>query len=310
MNRMVISDFMDFKNEVVKNIVSYLPAEYEGAVVELKEVVKNNDQRLTGIVVKKEDSNIAPNIYLEGFFRDHENGKAFEDVMRDIAALRVEHEISNIDVSYITDYEACRGKVVPRLVNADMNEELLSERPHRIIEDLAVIYALDMNEGMSIPISEQMMGAWGMDEEKLHTDAIENLPRILPAKLSSIGEVLRAMMPLDEFSEMRAEMFPVDDTFYVLSNKRNVYGAAALLDKNMMNEIIEKLGEGFFILPSSVHEVLIIPDKNCIQVKDLKNMVREVNATTVSEEDKLSDSIYRYSAENGLARVEVNERVA
>ncbi len=307
---MVVSDFIDFKNEVVKNIISYLPAEYADAVVELKEVVKNNDQRFTGLVVKRAGSNIAPSIYLEDFFRDYEGGKIFDDVMREIADLRLKHEVEGMDVSFVSDYMMCMSRIVPRIVNAEMNKVLLEERPHRLIEDLAVIYALDMNDCMSIPVSDQMMKIWGIDEAELYDDAIRNLPTLLPSKLSTIGDVLKQMMPADEFSDMRETMFPEDEAFYVLSNERNVYGAAALLDNQMMDEIIEKLGESFFILPSSVHEVLIIPDNSSMQARLLENMVMEVNATSVSEQDKLSDSIYRYSAEKGLIRIDVNEKVA
>ena len=57
-----IADFTDFKNEVVRSILDYLPEEYSDARVEIKEVLKNNDQKLSGLTIKKQDVNMAPTI--------------------------------------------------------------------------------------------------------------------------------------------------------------------------------------------------------------------------------------------------------
>ncbi|WP_029324743.1 DUF5688 family protein [Butyrivibrio sp. AE3004] len=308
MNKAIsVADFIDFKNVVVRNILGYLSSEYENSDVELKEVIKNNGTRITGLLIKKAGANIAPNIYLEEFYSDLENGKSLEDVLREIAEVREKHEVSSMDVSFLADWEKCRDKVIPRLINAGLNSELLMERPHRMIEDLAVIYVVDLSDNMSVPVTEKIIDTWGVDEEMLYESSMRNLPNILPGKLQTLGEVIRKMMPVDDFEGMN--MFPANDVFYVLSNERNCYGAASLLIKSQMDSIAEKIGD-YYILPSSVHELIIIPDDGRMQARELVAMVKEVNMTSVSEQDKLSDSVYRYEFDKGLKKVDISANVA
>ncbi len=156
-------------------------------------------------------------------------------------------------------------------------------------------------------VTDKIISTWGVDEEDLYNDSLKNLPLILPSTLQTIGDVIRKMMPASEIGEM--DLFPVTDAFYVLSNERNCYGAASLLDSEKMAEISSLIGEGYYILPSSVHEVLLIPDAH-MEPDALASMVHDVNMTTVSETERLSNSIYRYDSEKGLIKVDVHASVA
>ena len=89
---------------------------------------------------------------------------------------------------------------------------------------------------------------------------------------------------------------PGEDAMYVISNSDKTFGAAALLDSDAMDKIEEQIGE-FYILPSSVHECILVPKKEDMDLATLENMVQEVNATQVSKEEKLSDHVYAYDSE-------------
>jgi hypothetical protein len=291
-----VADFTDFKNEVVRNIMDFLPKGYEDSEIKLNDVVKNNDRKFCGLTIKRKDVNMAPTIYLDDFYKDYEDGKSMDKVLEEIADMRERFDVKeDYDVSYMSDFDSCRDKILPRLVSGEMNTELLGERPHRFVDDLAVIYAIEINDEMSIPVSNRILDMWKITEEELNRQAISNIHEKNLSTFMSIGDFLKKIMNADDVDDM----FPMDNAFYVLSNKQQKYGASALLDPKMMQAIIDKVGD-FYILPSSVHEVLIIPTDMTRDKTNLEFMVKEVNCTTVEPIDKLSDHVYQYSAEEGL----------
>lgn len=296
--------FEEFKNEIVGKIRKFLPESFASADVSIQMVRKNNDLQLTGLIIRSAESNISPTIYLEEFFEEYENGADMGEILSKIAYVRMNQEVSEkFDVSQITDFEQVKRKLVPRLVNADMNAALLDGSPHTLIEDLAVIYCvlLDQSEDgtASVTVTNELMNMWNTTVEELHEIAVANLSDIIPSTFRGMTEVMSEMMSMSK-EDMEMLDIPTDEEqMYVLTNTMKLNGAAALLDKKMMNEIVETFGE-FFILPSSIHEVLIVPAKPGMTAENLENIVREVNTTQVQLEDKLSDYVYIYSMEEGL----------
>lgn len=193
-------------------------------------------------------------------------------------------------------------RAVPRLINTAANRDLLKDVPHREILDLSLIYSIpvlgsDDSLGMA-RITNQMAQAGGYTEEDLYNCSLQNLnPQIQP-----LCEVLSEIMgggveagPSDAVKSGIPEI-------YVLSNKSRIHGAAGILEESLLKNLSEKLGSDLYILPSSIHEVLIVPvdkeEEN--QACTLLNMVQTVNGAEVAKEEQLSNSLYRYSPENGL----------
>lgn len=296
--------FEEFKNEVVGKIKEFLPESFASADVSLQVVRKNNDLQLTGLTIRSTESNICPTIYLEKFYEDYIDGADMGEILSKIAQVRMNHEVSEqFDVAQITDFEQVKGKLVPRLVNADMNAALLESRPHKIIADLAVIYCVFLDQqfdsAASVAVTNDLMGIWNTSVEELHEVAVSNLSEILPSTFQGMTEVLSELADISREDMEKMGMSADDEQMYVLSNILKTNGAAALLDKKMMEEIIGTVGE-FYILPSSIHETLIVPKKPEMDVKTLENMVSEINTTQVQFEERLSDHIYAYSLEDGL----------
>lgn len=103
-------------------------------------------------------------------------------------------------------------------------------------------------------------------------------------------------MDISEAREMASQMIPdVPDTMFVLTNDTKVNGAAAILNDDTRQEIADKVGD-FYVLPSSVHETLIIPKDAGMELRDLEQMVQEVNQTQVALQERLSDHVYEYDA--------------
>ncbi len=294
-------NFEEFTKLVMEEIEKWLPESFGNSEVSLNVSNKNNGMKLTGLLIKRTGSVIAPVIYLEGFFKQYQEGTSMEDIMQKIARLRVDHDqVDGIDVSMISDFDMCKDKIIPRLVNSKWNEDVLANRPYVEVSDLSVIFVVDMgtneNGSMSIPITNDIMNRWHVTVEDLYDVAMLNMEREDDGLFVPISVMLMGMMGVDATGNPSVE---TDDTLFVLTNKSKVLGASMLLSKKMMNKVVEKVGSDFFIIPSSVHEVLIIPNNPGLSVQSLEELVHDVNTSQVDLPDRLGDHIYRYS-ENGL----------
>lgn len=264
-------DLDEFKEKVKDNIKSYLPMQYEKANVSLQSVVKNNDVQLTGLMIRLEENNIAPFIYLDHYYEQYQNGMELPDIMKDIAELRVSSEQSvKLDISRITDFNQVKDNIICKLINGDMNEEYLADKPYTQIEDMAVIYVIDLGSGAE--------GHDGVPEE------------------DPLAEILSAE---DEIP------------MYVLSNAEKLNGAASVLDKDTMETISEMLGGDFVVIPSSIHEVIILPMDDNVDKDELEGIIREVNTGQVAPEERLSYHAYQYdSGKHALMRMDKKEELA
>ena len=312
-------DFDEFKEKVKDNIKNYLPMQYEKANVSLQSVVKNNDVQLTGLMIRLEENNIAPFIYLDHYYEQYQNGMELPDIMKDIAELRVSSEQSvKLDISRITDFNQVKDNIICKLINGDMNEEYLADKPYTQIEDMAVIYVIDLGSGaeghMSSPITYDLMKRYGVDTQMLHEIAIHNLAKS-EIVFKSMKDALMEIMFPDGVPEEDplAEILSAEDEIpmYVLSNAEKLNGAASVLDKDTMETISEMLGGDFVVIPSSIHEVIIQPMDDNVDKDELEGIIREVNTGQVAPEERLSYHAYQYdSGKHALMRMDKKEELA
>lgn len=312
-------DFDEFKEKVKDNIKNYLPMQYEKANVSLQSVVKNNDVQLTGLMIRLEENNIAPFIYLDRYYEQYQNGMELPDIMKDIAELRVSSEQSvKLDISRITDFNQVKDNIICKLINGDMNEEYLADKPYTQIEDMAVIYVIDLGSGaeghMSSPITYDLMKRYGVDTQMLHEIAIHNLAKS-EIVFKSMKDALMEIMFPDGVPEEDplAEILSAEDEIpmYILSNAEKLNGAASVLDKDTMETISEMLGGDFVVIPSSIHEVIILPMDDNVDKDELEGIIREVNTGQVAPEERLSYHAYQYdSGKHALMRMDKKEELA
>jgi len=301
----MMMDFEEFKGKAVESIRDYLPAGFARADITIQNVVKNNDTVLSGLLIRKDDVNIAPTIYLEDFYKDYTDGKGFGDIMKDIARMRMAHDVTkDVDTSMFQDLEKVKGKIFPKLINAEMNKEYLSDKPHTIKEDLAVVYAIDLGERgdgrISTMINNQMMEYYNLSTDELHDIALDNLSK-MDIQFRTMRDVLIDMMFPDGMREddpMVAMLPPEEEkpSMYVLTANNMLNGAMALLDQKTMDDISQKLGGDFIVLPSSVHESILLPVNGAYDEHSLESLVRDVNASIVAPEERLSDHVYIYDS--------------
>lgn len=302
---------MSFENfvEYIRSTVSrYLPPEYENVEVRIVNVTKNNNHSLTGIVLSVPDSNMSPTIYLNGIYHKYVH-KDFEldECVRNVAEDYLGNLLSekNFDIRHVLNYENAHDKIMPRLVSSENNDAFLNEIPHRIMDGLAVVYYLpvsDLDEkgcSASIRIHNGIMKEWGVTEDELYAASVANLMTNVEAKFQSMREILlETYFNIGEEIDERwaAEYLPAEDAgMYVLTNRDKFFGAAMLLNHNVMDEIVERIGE-FYILPSSVHETIFLKKDVAPSLEILAGMVNDVNMTEVDVEEKLSDRVFLYDS--------------
>ncbi|MCR4655157.1 MAG: DUF5688 family protein [Lachnospiraceae bacterium] len=292
-------DFESFKEYVKGHIKDYLPEKYADAKIEIKEMKNNNDSLMLGLTIRMKDCNIAPNIYLDSFYEGFKTGRSLEDIMRHLANIQTDHEPGqNFDISNITDYEKAKKKILCRLVNADMNKEYLSDKPHTRIEDLAVIYAVNLgsngNGKMSAPITSELLSRYGISIKELHEQALINLSK-LPVDFRTMQEIMMAMMGSD-----MPVLPPLEEggAMYVLSNPEKLNGAAKILGRKVMDDMADKIGGDFVIIPSSINEVIILPVSADFDRVLFEDMVKEVNEKQVLPQGRLSNKVYIYDSKD------------
>lgn len=273
----------------------------EGYRIETKEVRKNNGIVLQGLLILSREQTVVPTIYLEYFLELYRRGMAFEEVVEDlIAVYRKDSPGSEVNMDFFRKFDEVKDRICYRLIGRKGNDELLKEIPHVDYLDMAVCfhYAYQgekLGEG-TILIYNAHLKMWGVTVEQLMEHAENNTPRLCPWSCKSLESVAveAGMLDSDEFDH-EAQPDPIMEmTMTVLSNHKKVYGAACILYPNLLESIASRRQKGFYIIPSSVHEVILVADLGEAGPKGLREMIAEVNSTQVAREDVLSDNLYYY----------------
>ena len=287
--------------------------------VMVHKVTKNNDLVLTGISIRSREVNIAPTIYMDDYYNDYKNGRPVMEIIAEIENIydtyKLEH---NFNVNSITDFNHVQGKICYKLVNKDKNKELLSDAPYIQFHDLAIVFYVVVSEDSdrtgTITVRNNLMEMWGNpDINDLYRIAKNNTQirykGIVFNMIEIMGEIISHNVDniepniVDDFFEMN---FTYEDNMipmFVATNNKKVNGAGVILYEGLLKTFAEKIGSDFYILPSSIHEVIFVPANGDMDVRYLIQMVKEVNATEVSPSEVLSDNVYKYHADTDFVEI-------
>jgi hypothetical protein len=306
-------NFNEFITAVANRISTELGSIYE---VTITKTTKNNGLCLQGLCIRCSNSTMAPNIYLMDYHIDYVNGRDFEEVVSDILET---YRSSNKTMPPIKSFEwdITKDSIVLKLVNYKMNEQMMQEIPHKIaFEDLAVTFHVlvsSTKEGIqTVKLINKLFNGFGVSIDEMYEIALENTKKLFPATIQDMNEILLSMLKagmedMEDWQELKELTIPTGEEprMYVLNNNTGIYGAATLLYPGVLEEFADKVGRDLFILPSSLHEIILVPMvSKDFKVENLRNMVNEVNQNEVMIEDVLSNSVYRYSRkENRIERL-------
>lgn len=291
-----------FKHVIVDRLHRDIP---DPKTISLQKVYKNNGVQLDGLLIMENGCNISPTIYLNYCYAQYEAGKTFQDVYQYILELYRENKPKeSIDAGFFTDFDHIRERIVYKLIHYEKNLELLADIPFVRFLDLAIVFYcfIPMNGEAgsgSILIHNHHLNYWNINKEELFRLARENTVRMLPPKLMSMHQTILQMtagLDPEEYSHLMQD--GSDDTLmqmYVLTNEEKLFGAICILYQDLLKSYAEDMNSDFYILPSSVHEVILIPSGERKDDGSLSDIVRSVNEIAVSVEEILSDHIYYYS---------------
>lgn len=262
----------------------------------LHRIPKNNGILLDGLSIQEGEQGISPTIYLNDFYRDFQKGTEIPGLVEQILDIYQESRIEGkIDTDFYRKYENVCDRIACKLVSFERNRELLKKIPYvRYLDLAAVFYYLMEHEELgsgTILIYNSHLEMWHVTKEELYRQARENTLRLTPWEFYSIKDIVQDLMEEGgEQEEIPEPSLPM----YVLTNKERNLGAAVMLFDQVLAQVGERLKEDYYILPSSIHEVIVIPAEFAIPRKELENMVREINATQVLPQEVLSDRVYYY----------------
>ena len=262
----------------------------------IHQTLKNNNTDRIGILLTDESTNIHPTIYLEEFYQQYLDGRDIFDIAHNITNIYSEIRFEETwDTEQILNFEYAKDKIVFKLIHYEKNQRLLEDIPHLKYLDLAIVFylLLDRTEKgtASVLITNDMLKHWEQSLLKIHCYATTNTPRLLTAELMPMNDVI-----LELLGDNDVEYEPDEENdMYILSNEQRHFGAACILYASVLEDIGKILDDDYYILPSSIHEVIILSAKYTSSQKDLDEMISEINNTQVSEEEILADHAYYYS---------------
>ena len=298
-------DYENFKESFTEALQEDLYGKGIEARFDAKSVEKLNNEGYDAVTVTPTDSNIGVTLNVEAFYQAYENGASMDEVVSKASdtVVRGFDNQPTIDVASLMDYEQMKDKLIMEVVSTEANADMLANVPHKEMEDMSVVYrfVIDSNDDgrATILATNNMIEAMGVTPDQLHEDAVKNAPELKPAVITGMSEVMAEMMGMspEEMAMMGMPTDPADEQMFVATVPDKIHGAGVLAYQDFMDQAAERVGGSFYILPSSLHEVLLVPDNGQMSLHDLESMVREVNATQVAPEDKLTDNVYHYDAE-------------
>ena len=278
--------FTTWKNKLAEMLTKQLSS--EGFTFEFKEVGSPTNT-YEGLLVRRKGEKVGLSLRAKNIYRNNPSPKtAFQEVLKIIRT-----NLQNApDFSYLSDYQNVKDKLILQLIPLSACEKDDSI-PHKVIKNMALVFRIETEcnaEGhASALISRPLLERYGLSEDDLFEDALKYAPKNEPAIIKPITAVIKDLIG----EEYEDDNDPAQ--IYVASNIHQFFGASVLAYPGFLSDIATRLGS-YYIIPSSIHELLIIPDNGGFEAKDLEALLQNTNSTVVESKDWLSDTVYRYDA--------------
>ncbi len=306
-NNMTLS--MDcFMEELKNRLNEYYKDEYS---VSIKIMTKNNDRVRHGLSILKRGANVSPTIYLDEAYADYIAGrKSLGEVASEVIATRREcKEYVDFEAEQYLDYEWVRSRLGIRLIGRSLNHKMLKNIPHVDFSDMAIIFYVEIDDDNigrgAIVVRKEHMDEWSINIKRLYTDAMNNAMQkeqpVLEDMMTMLMDIYTRRYGEEGSEDFKAVLNEIKEgtkersRMYVLSNQSKNNGASVIAYPGMLHDIGESLGCDFYILPSSIHELIILPVIDDTEHGyRLSELVKEVNETKLDPENVLSNHAYRY----------------
>ena len=311
-------DYKEFLETVTQNLRHALG---ESCRIDVCPLQKNNGVTLDGIRLYQNGQLFVPTIYLNAYFDAYKNhAMNIEEILSDILGLyQNAMPPSRLSPEFMSDFDSLKSRVMYRLIHTESNQELLKEVPSIRFLDLSVVFFLYIEENavgqLTTPIRKEHLRQWKIGVSDLWKLARVNTPTAYPPVIQNMSETLNDLQNLHADTSdtivsteiNRTTIGEPDETecettppIYILTNSSGLYGAGCMLYPTVLEDLSDRLNQDLLILPSSIHEVLILPADTPIGLRELQMMISTINQTEVLPEDRLSNQIYFYRREDGM----------
>ena len=275
----------------------------EGTSVSICSIKKNNGINMQALCIRDPGEDLSPLIYLNEFYARYKEGCPISTLSRQIVERFQSVRTGNsLPDHFLEDYDAVKNRIYIKLIHREKNEDLLANVPYDDFLDLCKVFYYEMDDTFrfngSITINVDLLRKWGVDISRVEDQAFENCLRDKPAVFRPLSDVLK------DYSETEDLMEAANNpALYVLTSRTGIFGASCCCYPDQFAWIGHKLNSDYYILPSSIHECLILPEDMTYNTDFLKKMVREINRDQVDPQEVLSDNIYHYELLTGCIEI-------
>ena len=285
-----------FAEGVTQQIKEHLPDEYRNVKCEVTQQQKNNGSIQIGIIFNIPGRELAPIIYMEPFYDQARSGEPLDKIMDDIVqvsekALGVQELPKEINPA---NYDSIKDYLSLQIINTKANQKMLSLIPHKQMEDLSVICRIELpapdGDGIgSIKVTHEMMRLWDIRPQDVYEKALENSMQKKPPYLMSMEQAMMEVMgaPFQAENLMEREGTDIPEPgMYILSNTDRFNGSTVLAYPGLQEKLETLFPEGYYLLPSSIHEMIIVPKDGNISPKELVAILFRLNRKEAEALDK------------------------
>lgn len=264
----------------------------KGYDIEICKVV-NNSLIHDSLTVLKEGRNFAPNISLNAYYESYIAGTSMAEILKRLCMIYRHCAIPAIQDFFDYSLDALSSYIFFRLINFERNAEILTQIPHKTFLDMAITFhCLIRREDdsiSSIRITKEHIKKWGITVDDLQELAHINTRKLFPPALKSIDEVIEEPNDFEDYESKDA------CPMYVLTNEKGIYGAFYILYKDVIRDFARLINSNLYILPSSIHEIILVPAEDGLEKEHLNRLILEINESFLSADEILSDNVYVYS---------------
>ncbi len=289
--------FEEFSNYFVERAKDYMPKEYQGGEIVVSKYLKYNGQELHSVCLQAPGQKIAPTLYLEDMYKCIRNGMSVNEVVEGFANELIPdaRHTPDFKTDDFRDFDKMKDKVYLHVVNRKGCRELLSMHPYKVTGNLAKMYIMEVAPNCGAKISNELMAKWGVDVDLLDRVATQNSVKDKGVNLQPLG----LSMLFDTKSNLMDGITPLDtQEIYVLRSNESPHGAVAMFYPEVMQGIANRQDSDFYIIPSSIHEVMLCSKKHSmLSARELEDTLRTANREVVSEREQLDNRIYEYDRE-------------
>lgn len=320
--------YEDFAEEIRQGVERIAKEEIPDCVVSIRNVVKNNSVRRRAISIVRKDEQATPTIYIREYYEDYKEGREIDDICEEIFDVYkdgIKKFKKEINVDDFLDFEKIKDRLFFKLINSEMNAVLLEDIPSKDYLDLSIVFYLavsnDCGCSATALIHNYHMNNWNVSVDELYELAFKNNIKKQKAQILRMEDIVRDMIVeqfagdecviaedsvyagktkedinniVEEEIDKIKEDKPMD--MFVLTNEQKNFGASCILYPNVLKDFADKEQNDFYIIPSSVHEVILVP-KKAENRERLCEILNEVNKKELDTIDLLSDTVYEYDRE-------------